>query len=58
MQMEPTIASGCPPVVGPPGGITVMVPLSGGPDKPGDKTTEHPIVTGGPGIFPSQIILF
>ena len=51
MQIEPTIASGCPPVVGPPGGITVMFPLSGGPDEPGDKTTEHPIVTGGPGIF-------
>lgn len=50
MQVEPGIASGIPLAVGPPGGMTVIVPLSGGPDRPGETTTEHPIVTGGPGI--------
>ncbi len=50
-HMEPTIASGMPPDVGPPGGIKVMVPLSGTPAGPGDTITAHPIVTGGPGMF-------
>ena len=50
MQTDPGIASGIPLAVGPPGGMTVIVPVSGGPDKPGETTTEQPIVTGGPGI--------
>ena len=50
MHIEPVIARGIPLAVGPPGGIIVMVPLSGAPATPGDSTTAHPIVTGGPGI--------
>lgn len=51
MQTEPGMASGIPFAVGPPGGMTVIVPVSGGPAIPGETTTEHPILTGGPGIF-------
>jgi hypothetical protein len=50
LQIEPGTASGIPPAVGPPGGIVVMIPVSGGPESPGESITEHPIVTGGPGI--------
>jgi len=50
VQTEPTIARGWPDAVGPPGGITVMVPLSGTPAIPGASTTAHPIVTGNPGM--------
>jgi hypothetical protein len=68
MQTEPGTASGIPLAVGPPGVITVMVPVSGGPATPGETTTEHPIVTGGPGIdlhsyageksvFPANLII-
>ena len=49
-QVEPHMASGIPLAVGPPGGIIVIVPVSGGPAAPGASETEHPIVTGGPGI--------
>src|SRR5687767_14967695 len=50
LQIEPGIASGMPLAVGPPGGMVVIIPVSGGPDRPGERTTEQPIVTGGPGI--------
>jgi hypothetical protein len=53
LQIEPGIASGMLLHVGPPGGIVVIVPVSGGPESPGERTTEHPIVTGGPGIIRS-----
>src|SRR5262252_2638453 len=45
----PTVASGRPPAVTTACVMTVMKPESGGPAAPGDSTTAHPIVTGGPG---------
>jgi hypothetical protein len=52
LQIEPGSARGMPFAVGPPGGIIVIVPVSGGPERPGESITAQPIVTGGPGIFP------
>src|SRR5712691_9923958 len=49
-QMEPDVASGIPLAVMNGGSTTRMAPVSGGPDAPGLTITEHPIVTGDPGI--------
>ena len=52
-QTLPTVASGIPPAVTTAWVMTLMKPESGGPAAPGVRTTAHPIVTGGPGIFVS-----
>jgi len=55
VQMAPVIAKGIPLAVGPPGGIIVRVPLSGGPAAPGESKTAQPIVTGGPGMVEVKV---
>src|SRR5688500_3745613 len=50
MQIEPAVASGIPLAMMTGGMITIMVPVSGGPDAPGLTITIAPILTGGPGI--------
>jgi hypothetical protein len=49
-HIEPAVASGIPAAVITGGKMAMIVPISGGPDAPGVIITEHPIVTGGPGI--------
>jgi hypothetical protein len=49
---EPAVAKGIPPAVTTGGRISMIVPISGGPDAPGVTVTMQPIVTGGPGIDP------
>lgn len=49
-QIDVLVASGIPPAVITGGRTAMIVPVSGKPDAPGVRMTEHPIVTGGPGI--------
>src|SRR5947209_1214202 len=49
-QIDVLVASGMPLAVTTGGSTAMIVPLSGGPDAPGVRMTEQPIVTGGPGI--------
>lgn len=51
MQIEPLVAKGIPLARITGGKITMIVPVSGGPDAPGLTITMAPILTGGPGIL-------
>ena len=51
VHIDVSVAKGMPFATGPPGAIVVIVPLSGGPARPGDNKTLHPILTGIPGII-------
>jgi hypothetical protein len=49
-HIEPAVASGIPAAVITGGNTPTTVPISGGPEAPGVIITEHPIVTGRPGM--------
>jgi hypothetical protein len=53
--MLPTVASGIPLAVAQVWVMTEITPESGAPAIPGERITEQPIVTGGPGTRTSKL---
>lgn len=54
MQIDPLVASGIPLAMMTGGMMTMIVPVSGGPEAPGLTITIAPMLTGGPGMRSSK----